>query len=259
MLKSKATGLDLAKNLLEVKNLTVKISGKRILEDINLEIGEGEVHVLFGPNGSGKSSLIMTILGFPSYKVISGEILFKGKEITGLPINERVKLGISAAFQNPPAIRGVKLGGIISHWIPDQNEIAELLEKVNFPPEFLKRDINLGFSGGEIKKSEVLQMLAQRGDFLMLDEPDSGVDVENLQLIGRVIDEMLKERSGLIITHQGHILRFVNADVAHVLIKGTIACSGIPTRILSQILHEGYGWCMKCPRRRRTSQEQMNG
>ena len=245
-------------NLLEVKELTVEISGKRILEDVSLEIAEGEVHVLFGPNGSGKSSLIMTILGFPAYKVVSGEIWFKGKEITDLPVNERVKLGINVAFQNPPAIRGVKLGGIISHWIPDQNEVAKLLERVRFPSEFLKRDVNLGFSGGEIKKSEILQILAQDGDFVMLDEPDSGVDVENLQLVGSVIDEMLKEKSGLIITHQGYILRFVSADVAHVLIKGTIACSGKPTKILSQILREGYGWCMKCPRRKRTSQEQVS-
>ena len=89
----------------------------------------------------------------------------------------------------------------------------------------------------------------------MLDEPDSGVDVENLQLIGSILNEILKEKSGLIITHQGHILRFVNADVAHVLIKGTIACSGKPTKILSQILSEGYGWCMKCPRRKRTKVE----
>ena len=245
-------------NLLEINSLTVEVSGKRVLEDVDLQIAKGEVHVLFGPNGSGKSTLLMAILGFPAYRVVSGEIIFKGKDITNLPINERVNLGINVAFQNPPVIRGVKLGEIIEHWIPDQNEIDNLLEKVKFPSEFLKRDVNLGFSGGEIKKSEVLQMLAQGGDFLMLDEPDSGVDVENLQLVGRVIDEMLRDRSGLIITHQGYILRFVNADVAHVLIEGTIACSGKPTKILSQILREGYGWCMKCPRRKRTSQEQVS-
>jgi len=254
----KAVGLDLTKNLLEVKNLAVEVSGKRILEDVDLQIAKGEVHVLFGPNGSGKSTLLMTILGFPAYKVVSGEIWFKGKEITDLPINERVKLGINVAFQNPPSIRGVKLGGIISHWIHEENEVNKLLEKVKFPPEFLRRDVNLGFSGGEIKKSEILQLLAQGGDFLMLDEPDSGVDVENLQLIGRVIDEMLMDRSGLIITHQGYILRFVNADVAHVLIEGTIACSGKPTKVLSQILREGYGWCLKCPRRKRLSREELN-
>ena len=245
-------------NLLEINSLTVEVSGKRVLEDVDLQIAKGEVHVLFGPNGSGKSTLLMTILGFPAYRVVSGEIIFKGKDITNLPINERVNLGINVAFQNPPVIRGVKLGEIIEHWIPDQNEIDNLLEKVKFPSEFLKRDVNLGFSGGEIKKSEVLQMMAQGGDFLMLDEPDSGVDVENLQLVGRVIDEMLRDRSGLIITHQGYILRFVNADVAHVLIEGTIACSGKPTKILSQIIREGYGWCLKCPRRKRISKELFN-
>jgi len=250
--------MPLTENLLEIKGLTVEVSGKRVLDDVNLQIGKGEVHVLFGPNGSGKSTLLMSILGFPAYKAVSGEIIFKGKNIMNLPINERVKLGINVAFQNPPAIRGVKLGEIIGRWIPDQNKMNSLLEKVNFPSEFLKRDVNLGFSGGEIKKSEILQMLAQGGDFLMMDEPDSGVDVENLRLVGRVIDDMLKDRSGLIITHQGHILRFVNADMAHVLIKGTIVCSGKPTKILSQILREGYGWCLKCPRRKRISSELLN-
>jgi len=248
----------LTENLLEVNGLTVEVSGKRVLEDVNLQIAKGEVHVLFGPNGSGKSTLLMTILGFPAYKVVNGEIIFKGRDITNLPINERVNLGINVAFQNPPSIRGVKLGEIIGHWVPDQRIVDNLLEKMRFPREFLKRDVNLGFSGGEIRKSEVLQILAQGGDFLMMDEPDSGVDVENLQIIGRVIDEALRDRSGLIITHQGHILRFVNADVAHVLIQGTIACSGRPTKILSQILREGYGWCLKCPRRKRISKELLN-
>jgi len=178
----------------------------------------------------------------------SSEILFKGEEITGLPIDERAKLGIAVAFQNPPAIRGVKLGDIIRRWMPDR-EAQRLMRKVNFPPEFLRRDVNLGFSGGEKKKSEVLQVLAQGGEFIMLDEPDSGVDVENLQIVGGVIDEMLRGRSGLIITHQGHILRYVSADMAHVLINGT------PTKVMSQILREGYGWCQRCPEREITCRE----
>jgi Fe-S cluster assembly ATP-binding protein len=245
----------LVEKILEIKELSVEVSDKRVLEDINLSIPKGEVHVLFGPNGSGKSSLIMTILGFPSYEVTSGEIFFRGKDITHLPVNERVKLGISVAFQNPPAIRGVKLGGIIDYLKPGKEEVSELVEKVKFPPEFLERDVNLGFSGGEVKKSEVLQVLAHGGDFVVLDEPDSGVDVENLQLIGRVINEMLEERSALIITHLGHILRFVDADKAHVLIEGTVACSGDPVKILGQILNEGYTWCMKCPKVRKLRQE----
>ena len=246
----------MVENILELQNVTIEVSGQKILEDINLEIPEGEVHVLFGPNGSGKSSLLMTILGIPSYKVTSGLILFKGKDVTNMSINERVKLGMSVAFQNPPAIRGVKLGGILDYLLKDKQEIETLMEKVKFPPEFLDRDVNLGFSGGEVKKSEVLQILAQNGDFVMLDEPDSGVDVENLQIVGNLINSMLSEKSALLITHQGHILRYVNADKAHVLIKSTIACSGEPVNILTQILNEGYGWCMKCPKITKLQQKQ---
>jgi Fe-S cluster assembly ATP-binding protein len=246
----------LATNILELQNVAIEVSGQKILEDINLEIPEGEVHVLFGPNGSGKSSLLMTILGIPSYKVTSGSILFKGKDVTHMPINERVKLGMSVAFQNPPVIRGVKLGGILDYLMTDKQEIGTLMEKVKFPPEFLDRDVNLGFSGGEVKKSEVLQILAQNGDFVMLDEPDSGVDVENLQVVGNLINGMLSKKSALLITHQGHILRYVNADKAHVLIKSTIACSGEPVNILTQILNEGYGWCMKCPKITKLQQKQ---
>jgi len=246
----------LPENILEIKDLSVEVSGRRILEDVSLDIPEGEVHILFGPNGSGKSSLIMAVLGFPLYKVTSGGIWFKGKDITYLPTNERVGMGIGVAFQNPPAIRGVKLGGIVDCLAPDKGKIDDLVGKMKFPSEFLLRDVNLGFSGGEIKKSEILQVLAQGGDFVMLDEPDSGVDVENLQLVGKVIHEMLTDRSALIITHLGHILRYVNADRAHVLIGNTVACSGEPVKILGQILNEGYAWCMTCPKLGKPRQEQ---
>jgi Fe-S cluster assembly ATP-binding protein len=248
--------LVLTTNILELKDVTIEVSGKKILENIDLEIPEGEVHVLLGPNGSGKSSLLMAILGIPSYKVLSGSILFKGKDITHMPVNERVNLGISVAFQNPPAIRGVKLGGILEHLMSNKREINALVDKVKFQPEILERDVNLGFSGGEIKKSEVLQVLAQNSDFVMLDEPDSGVDVENLQVVGNLINDMLKEKSALLITHQGHILRYVNADKAHVLINSTMACTGDPVNILTQILNEGYGWCMKCPKITKLRQKQ---
>ena len=236
----------MVENILEIKDLSVEVSGKKVLNNVNLQIPEGEVHILFGPNGSGKSSLIMTILGFPAFKVVSGKIFFKGVDITSLPINERVKLGMSVAFQNPPAIRGVKLGGILNHLTQNKEKINSFLTKLNFPPDFLERDVNLGFSGGEIKKSEILQVLAQGGDFIILDEPDSGVDVENLMILGKVIGEVLRDRSAMIITHLGTILRYINAHMAHVLINGTIVCSGSPTKILGQILSEGYTWCEKC-------------
>ncbi|MEM2320435.1 MAG: ABC transporter ATP-binding protein [Candidatus Bathyarchaeia archaeon] len=236
----------MTKNILEICNLSVEVSGRRILNNVNLQIPEGEAHVLFGPNGSGKSSLIMTLLGFPAYRVISGRIFFKGKDITDLPTDERVKMGISVAFQHPPAIRGVKLGHILRHLTLDDNKIQDLLNRVKFPQTFLERDVNLGFSGGEIKKSEILQVLAHGGDLVVLDEPDSGVDVENLRTLGTVINEMLRGRSALIITHLGVILQYIDVDDAHVLMNGSIVCSGSPIKILGQILNEGYAWCEKC-------------
>jgi Fe-S cluster assembly ATP-binding protein len=244
----------LALIVLRIENLTIKISGKRVLDRVDLEIPKGEIHVLFGPNGSGKTSLIMSVLGFRNYDVVSGRIFFNEVDITDKPINERVKLGIGVAFQNPPAIRGVKLGDVVRNLIDPQvtNEL-ELAEMVNFPPEVLSRELNLGLSGGEVKRSEILQVLAQKPEFLILDEPDSGVDVENLELIGKLLNSFLKGRSGLIITHMGYILRYVEADKAHVMLNGTIRCSGKPIEILDHILREGYGWCEECPliRRRR--------
>ena len=237
-------------NLLDIEDLSVEVNGQKILDGVNLVIQEGESHVLFGPNGSGKTSILMTILGFPDYKVTSGRIRFNGVDITNMSIDERVKLGMGVAFQRPPAIRGVKLQDIIHNFLKTHADAikkeSELCEALNFRKEFLSRDLNLGFSGGEMKKSEILQILAQKPNFVMLDEPDSGVDIENLAIIGRVVDDFLKKSSGLLITHLGYILRYVEVDKGHVLINGKIACSEEPIKILDQILKQGYGWCEKC-------------
>jgi len=241
-------------DVLKLEDLSVEIAGKRILNHVDLAVPEGKVHVLFGPNGSGKTSLIQTILGFSSCKVVSGKIWFDGVDITNMPINERVKLGIGVAFQNPPTIRGVKLGHVVRSFLEGKGRAARkdigLARAVNFPIEFLDRDLNLGFSGGEIKRSEILQVLAQKPKFAILDEPDSGVDVENLEVIGKAINNFLEGHSGLIVTHLGHILNYVKADVGHVLIGGRVACSGKSTKVLSQILKEGYKWCERCLRER---------
>jgi Fe-S cluster assembly ATP-binding protein len=252
------------KLLLEITDLAVEVNEKEILSDIDLYIEKGETHVLLGPNGTGKSTLFMSILGFPKYKITRGEILFKGKDITHLSTTERVKMGIGVSFQNPPAIRGVRLKDLLR--IEDEKkgvepgdkdlrpELMDITRKMKFDESFIERDVNLGFSGGEVKRSEILQLLAQKPDFTMFDEPDSGVDIENVELIAQEINTLLdkdkkpglRERSGLLITHLGYILNFVGANTAHVLMDGKIACSGDPTEILEDIRKEGFKGCVKC-------------
>lgn len=238
--------------LLELKNLKVEVAGKTIIKNINLTINEGETHVLLGPNGCGKSSLLFTILGVPQYKIISGKILFKGKDVTKYPIDKRVKLGLGIVFQTPPDITGVKLEDMlkICSGKDVESELGKkelnLANKMNFPAEFLKRDVNVGFSGGERKRSEIMQLMLQEPKFSMIDEPDSGVDIENLKLMGDLLNNFLKGRSALIVTHMGYILDHIHADIGHVMIDGEIGCSGDPKEILSQIMKGGYERCVEC-------------
>nr|QNO57001.1 putative branched-chain amino acid transport ATP-binding protein LivG [Methanosarcinales archaeon ANME-1 ERB7] len=255
--------------MLKIKDLTVEVEGKEIIRDLHLNIEEGEVHVLFGPNGCGKTTLLMTLLGFPSYKVTRGIITFKDVDITNLPTNERVKLGMGMSFQHPPEIRGVKLGDMVNiAQGRKEDEIDEdviaLAKRLNISVDFLNRDVNLGFSGGEVKRSEILQLLAQAPDFIMFDEPDSGVDVENIELIGKIISELLdrnkmpskREKSGLIITHSGSIMRHIKADRAHVMLGGRIACSGMPDEITKNVMETGFERCVElCVRNKEVDAE----
>ncbi|MGB9838272.1 Fe-S cluster assembly ATPase SufC [Methanothermobacter sp.] len=246
--------------LLEITDLAVEVSGKQVLRDIDLYIDRGETHVLLGPNGSGKSTLFMTILGFPKYRVTDGQILFKGKDITDMSTTERVRMGIGVSFQNPPSIRGVKLMDLlkVESGLSTEDELTpelrELAARMKFDDSFLERDVNLGFSGGEVKRSEILQLLAQKPDFIMFDEPDSGVDIENVELLAEEINVLLdkdkkpgmRQKAGLLITHLGYILNFVNADTAHVLMDGRIACSGNPQEIIEDIRKDGFKGCVEC-------------
>ena len=225
--------------LLEINNLAVEVEGKQVLKNVNLSIDEGETHVLLGPNGAGKSTLFLSILGFPKYNITQG---------------------IGVSFQNPPAIRGITVKDLLKYE-SGQNEneelnprMKELANKLKFSEDFLNRDVNLGFSGGEVKRSEILQLLAQQPDFTMFDEPDSGVDIENVELLAEELNVILdkhkrikqRKRSGLLITHLGYILNFVKADKAHVLMDGEIACSGNPDEILLEIRKNGFTGCVKC-------------
>ncbi|BDC36204.1 ABC transporter ATP-binding protein [Candidatus Methanoliparum sp. LAM-1] len=248
---------------LEIRNLAVDVDGGHVLKDVNLMIEKGETHVLLGPNGSGKTTLLLSILGLSRYKVVRGEIIFKGRNIVDLPIDERVKMGIGIAFQNPPIIRGISLNTMLNVCMGEKtteitDDAVKLAKELNFSEDFLTRDVNYGFSGGEIKRSEIMQLIAQQPDFIMFDEPDSGLDIENMELIGKIIGKLLerdlipsrRKKMGLIITHLATILDYINADRAHVMLKGKIACSGYPKEILDGIRKNGYEKCI------RTCQEQ---
>ncbi len=240
--------------MLDIEDLHVSIGEKEVLHDVNLEIKPGETHVLMGPNGSGKSTLLMTIMGFANYTVTNGRILYKGEDITNLPIHERAKRGIGMMFQRPPTISGLKLGKLLVATSGNKpEEVASYAHELHMD-RFLERDINKGFSGGEIKRSEVLQLLIQRPDFVMLDEPESGVDLENISLIGKEIGQLLekdvhlinRKKSGLVITHTGYILDYLDADRGHVMCDGEIKCHGNPREILKEVKARGYRECLEC-------------
>ncbi len=240
--------------MLHIEDLHVKVGDKEVLHDINLHIEEGETHVLLGPNGSGKTTLLMTIMGFTSYAITTGKIIFKGEDVTAMKAHERAQRGIGMLFQRPPTISGLKLGKMLSAISRNKDEnITELARSVHMD-KFLERDINKGFSGGEIKRSEVLQLMIQNPDFVMLDEPESGVDLENISLIGTAIGSLLEKekhlikrrKSGLVITHTGFILDYIDADKGHVMCDGEIKCHGNPREILKDIKLRGYKECLEC-------------
>lgn len=240
--------------MLHIEDLHVKVGEKEVLHDINLHIGEGETHVLLGPNGSGKTTLLMTIMGYSTYAITEGSIVFKGEDVTRMKAHERAKRGIGMLFQRPPTISGLKLGKLLTAISRTKDEDLPELARSLHMDKFLDRDINKGFSGGEIKRSEVLQLMIQNPDFLMLDEPESGVDLENISLIGSAIGSLLekekrivkREKSGLVITHTGYILDYLDADKGHVMCDGEIRCHGNPREILKDIKQRGYRECLEC-------------
>ncbi len=242
--------------MLEIKELGVSVDGKQILHDVSLTIRNGETNVLFGPNGAGKSTLLMAIMGFLKYKVTKGSIIFKNKDITRLSLDERARLGIGMSFQRPPIVRGVKTHDMVAVCLKGKQDgevIQKLAAKADLS-DFLERDINYGFSGGEIKRSELMQLLAQRPELTLLDEPESGVDLVNIALIGQLMNDLLEKNcplqqrkcAGLIITHTGHILDYVNARTGYVMLNGRIGCEGDPHEILATIRERGYEECVKC-------------
>ena len=249
--------------MLQIEDLQVKLGDKKILKHIDLEIQPGETHVLFGPNGSGKTSLLMTIMGYPQYEVVAGKIVFKGEDITHMSIDERARLGIGMSYQRPPTINGLKTRQMVKLCAKDDVDEEDLAKQVNFE-QFLDRDVNAGFSGGEIKRSELLQLTAQAPDLMLFDEPESGVDMENISLVGKTIASLLQKdladrqkkskmqakldrtKMGLIITHTGFILDYVAADKGKVLYDGMLSCISNPREILDCVGKTGYKECVQC-------------
>lgn len=226
--------------MLKIDNLSVKVNGKNILKKINLKINNGEIHALLGPNASGKSSLVYTTMGFPDYNVTDGKIIFNGKDITDLEIEERVKLGMTSVFQHPPSIKGLKLSKLLDKISKKKIELKEL-------NDLLEREINVGFSGGERKLSEIMQVISLDPSFVVFDELDAGLDLENLERLTSLIKSELDNKSILLITHRGRILRFLKPDIAHVMIDGKIVCSSKDwKKIWKTIEVYGYEKCKEC-------------
>lgn len=250
--------------MLAIHDLHVEIEGNEVLRGVDLTIADGETFILFGPNGSGKTTLLMSLMGFGGYTVTKGTIIFKERDITHMPMYERARLGLGMSFQRPPTIHGLSTRSLVSLCARGREvDAATLASRVNFD-RFLDRDVNAGFSGGEIKRSELLQLMAQQPDLLLFDEPESGVDLENMALIGGSVRGLLRgetgneiencpkirqhqsRKSGLIITHTGYILDYVNADRAQVMYEGKLCCEGRPLDILDHIRQSGYQDCLRC-------------
>ena len=239
--------------LLDVQNLTAGLEdGKVILNDLNIQIKEGETHVLMGPNGAGKSSLGNTLMGNPTYKVTGGKILFKNQDITEEATDKRAKLGMFMSFQSPLEVPGISLEAFIRSALQQktgervklfqfQKELQAKMELLNMNPDYAKRDLNVGFSGGERKKSEILQLLMLKPDFAILDETDSGLDVDAVRVVSKGIEEYQKTVGGslLIITHNAKILESLNVDKTHILVKGHIVHTGDGS-LVEKINKEGF-------------------
>jgi Fe-S cluster assembly ATP-binding protein len=243
-------------NILEVRNLKVSVENKVIINNANLELTEKKNYVMFGPNGSGKTTLINSIMGLPQYRVFSGKIYFMGEDITHESVEERAKLGLALAFQHPPEISGIRLSSLLKLCVGKEVEAKfsaeekDLINSFNLG-KFLDRDVNVGFSGGERKRAEVLQILLLKPRLLLLDEPDSGVDVESLRLIGEQIQRYIDDSgsTALIVTHKGDILDYIDAKYACVLMKNSVYCFANPKCIYETIKERGYEECIACQKR----------
>jgi len=243
--------------ILEIKNLRASINESEILKDLNLTINTGEIHSIMGPNGSGKSTFSKIIAGHPAYKVLSGDILFKGSSILDLDPEERSHLGIFLAFQYPIEIPGVSNEDFLRlaynskqkfYQKPELDPIefftliSKKLELVSMSSTFLSRNVNEGFSGGEKKRNEILQMILLESEVSILDETDSGLDIDALKIISKGINTFMdSNKSIILITHYQRLLDYIKPDYVHVMQKGKIIKTGT-SELAKELEAKGYEW-----------------
>ena len=238
--------------LLQVKDLTARVEETELLHGVSRDIGAGETHVLMGPNGAGKSTLGYTLMGSPAYKVTGGSIRFDGEDITELSADKRARMGMFLSFQTPLEVPGLSLEAFIRSAIRQktgkpikifqfQKELEATMKLLNMDESFAERDLNVGLSGGEKKKAEILQLLMLRPKFAILDETDSGLDVDAVRTVSAGIEEYQKKRDGalLIITHSTRILESLRVDYTHVLVKGRLVKTGGP-ELVDEINAHGF-------------------
>ncbi|MGI6591142.1 MAG: Fe-S cluster assembly ATPase SufC [Eggerthellaceae bacterium] len=238
--------------LLSVDNLSVSADEKPILFNVSFQLAKGEVHVLMGPNGAGKSTLGQAIVGDPEYTVNGGAIKLEGKDITELSVDKRARLGLFISFQAPVEVPGVPLASFLRAIVaqrPDLNlkgkrfkkRVAEIMELLEMDPAYLERELNVGFSGGEKKKIEMLQLLLLQPKVAILDETDSGLDVDALTVVSHAIARYRKECDGalIVITHNTRLLESLDVDRTHVMVKGHMVADG-PAELVDEINAKGF-------------------
>jgi Fe-S cluster assembly ATP-binding protein len=248
-----------------IKNLHVSIDGQEILKGVDLEINKGEIHAIMGPNGSGKSTLANTLMGHPAYEVTEGEIWFKGQNVIELAPDERSRLGLFLAFQYPSSIPGVSVANFLRTAINSRraksegssnghgqekgismrdfrNKLREKMAMLQMDQSFASRYINEGFSGGEKKRMEILQMAMLQPEVAIMDETDSGLDIDALRIVAEGVNQLMSpELAVLVITHYQRILNYIKPDHVHILVNGRIVMSG-GSELALQLEEKGYDW-----------------
>jgi Fe-S cluster assembly ATP-binding protein len=239
--------------MLKIENLHVEIGGNEIIKGLDLEVGRGEIHAIMGPNGSGKSTLANVLMGHPRYEVTDGSVTFQGQDVFELEPDERAKMGMFLAFQYPSEVPGVSVANFLRTAVNSVREeelspmemyrlLQEKMRIMRMDPKFAERYLNEGFSGGEKKRNEILQMLMLQPKLAIMDETDSGLDIDALQVVARGVNEMRGPGfSAVLITHYQRILRYIEPDHVHVMLDGRIVTSG-GKELAEELEDKGYDW-----------------